>query len=531
MSRIRPILKGVVVVAIAAVASAACSSAPQLDETQQASEATDYSILPGHRPPLPPICGPEGNPCCKGPDTPLTLSEYGPLRHCNQGLGCDIVNDRCVKPCGGAGQVCCDSQQTRAVIWDANGRISSPTSPGLLDMCSGTSCDKASHRCVACGSVDGASCCPPSAQQATASCTAPGLECQFDNYNDNSGVCHACGTVGKPPCASGCNPGLDVFNGVCDVCGSAGKRPCNSQYCDHGCKSPLHPSGGLCQACGAEQQPACDPFPPTALCRPGQSACNPGLVPAGGRCVPCGSAGATPCDNVSCNKGCKEGLVLQSGICVECGTAGHPVCEALHPTSDCPLSQSPCNPGFIQDFGTSSVCSACFSTDQVCFYDDECCSGSCVGASGYGTPHQRTGKCAAACTPGGKPVGPGGCCQGYEENQLHICMLKDLDGCGVVGEGNAPPCCKNKAPCNSNNANGVCVIDPQNGYHYCKPRASGSSSPCPGGAAPQLFGCKVTGCPYTDGNLENAYFCSKADAEAVEQYNNQQCSDISCTPQ
>ena len=60
---------------------------------------------------------------------------------------------------------------------------------------------------------------------------------------------------------------------------------------------------------------------------------------------------------------------------------------------------------------------------------------------------------------------------------------------------------------------------------------SGSSGPCPGGVAPQVYGCTVTECPNTKGNLVSAYFCSKDDAEAQEQANNPECTDVSCSLQ
>ena len=133
----------------------------------------------------------------------------------------------------------------------------------------------------------------------------------------------------------------------------------------------------------------------------------------------------------------------------------------------------------------------------------------------------------APCTTAGNPVGQSGCCGGLEPSQIGICVTADPPGCGVTELGGAPPCCRNKAPCTGD---GVCVTDPSNGYNYCTPRnpPQGYTAPCPGGKQPTLYGCKVSGCPYTDGNLAAAYFCSKDQAVAIEQYDNQQCTNISC---
>jgi hypothetical protein len=132
------------------------------------------------------------------------------------------------------------------------------------------------------------------------------------------------------------------------------------------------------------------------------------------------------------------------------------------------------------------------------------------------------------CAGNGSPPGDGGCCSGLERNQTGVCAPKDPNGCGVTTPGGAPPCCHNKAPCSGS---GICVTDPQNGYRYCTPTTTWPGSQCPGGGAPRVYGCKVTDCPYTDGNLASLYACSQSDAESMEQQNNPDCNDISCSAQ
>jgi hypothetical protein len=335
--------------------AAGCSNPGALD-VGQTEQATMLGGIGGNWwPPLPPPCGLEGNRCCEGPDTPVTRSAYGPLRQCDDGLGCDIVNDICVQPCGDAGQVCCDSLQTVALRWDANGDISAPLDPvwmPLLPMCSGGACDKASHRCIACGSTDGASCCPPEPEQAYASCTAPNLDCQFDTWT--SGVCHTCGLLGTPPCyGSVCDFPLDVRNGVCDYCGGAGQPPCDYTY---------------------------------------NTGCNDGLVVHNGVCDYCGDAGQPPCDYY----GCKGDLVrnyLQ--ICSHCGDANEPCC-AGNVCGD--STRTFCETAIDTTMPTAvPVCASCGHYDEFCCpgktgKQDTCteqgtsCIANWTGATFCGTP-------------------------------------------------------------------------------------------------------------------------------------------------
>jgi len=71
------------------------------------------------------------------------------------------------------------------------------------------------------------------------------MSCGFTNAFATRGVCHACGIVNRPPCESGCDPGLGVRNHPCNVCSAQGQLPC-----DAGCNSGLETARGLCSQCG-----------------------------------------------------------------------------------------------------------------------------------------------------------------------------------------------------------------------------------------------------------------------------------------
>ncbi|GAC1542844.1 MAG: hypothetical protein NVS3B10_07180 [Polyangiales bacterium] len=124
------------------------------------------------------------------------------------------------------------------------------------------------------------------------------------------------------------------------------------------------------------------------------------------------------------------------------------------------------------------------------------------------------------------------CCDGFERNQTGFCAKKDDGNCGQVDTAHAVACCHNKAPCDPKY--GVCKLDPGDTLHkYCFPKdpPPGGAPVCPGApdGKPKLFGCKVTACPYSDGNLTDAYFCSKDDAVSQEKAANPECTSITCT--
>src|SRR4029453_2316025 len=97
-------------------------------------------------------CGGLGQPCCHAPFQ--NVPAFGPLVSCEQGLGCDITINKCVSPCGGPGQVCCDGPQTRAPKWTADGKVYSPNTWDMQEMCSAGACERQTHRCFACGTAE-----------------------------------------------------------------------------------------------------------------------------------------------------------------------------------------------------------------------------------------------------------------------------------------------------------------------------------------------------------------------------------------
>lgn len=250
-------------------------------------------------------CGAAGEACCRAPAASQVPS-LGPLVACQVGLGCDIQTNTCVAPCGGTGQVCCDGPETRAPKWTADGKVYSPNTWDMQEMCRAGACDRQSHRCFDCGTVDGQRCCPPDAAQATARCIGERLSCEFDPTKPfmQGGVCIKCGIAGRPPCEWGCDPGFDLLKGLCQVCGGENQVPC-----DKGCKPGLGMVGGVCRACGGVNQIPCD------------KGCNAGLGVLRGLCAACGGAGQGPCD-----KGCNPGMRAVNGVCTLCGGLNQPPC-------------------------------------------------------------------------------------------------------------------------------------------------------------------------------------------------------------
>lgn len=354
-------------------------------------------------------CGALGEDCCHAPIQ--NVSAFGPLVSCNEGLGCDIATNKCVSTCGGPGQVCCDGPETRAPKWTADGKIYSPNSFNMREMCNEGVCDKQTHRCITCGTKDGDPCCPPDAAQATARCFGASLSCEFDPQGFyESGICRACGKKGRSPCDWGCDPGLGLRKGLCDICGGNLQPPCDNGCnsglgllqglcrqcgnagqtpCDNGCRGGLKIKNGLCTACGAGGQPPCD------------SGCDLGTREINGVCTPCGNNDQLPCTT---GIACRYPMKVAGGVCRLCGADG----------------QIPCNTGCNQWLAVKNgLCAApqpetpesCAKIGQPCVAEHlsgtHCCQqegarGLCVG-----------GTCKA-CIAHGEPVPPWGtqlCCQ------------------------------------------------------------------------------------------------------------------------
>jgi hypothetical protein len=370
--------------------------------------------------PLPPFffCGQEGNACCHAPAASAN-PVYGPLVHCDNGLGCDVASDTCVQPCGGATQVCCDGPNTRALKWTDAGAVYSPTNFGMREMCDSGGCDKPTHRCFSCGTVAGTACCPPDAAQATARCFGANLFCDFQNDAATTGVCTECGVRGKAPCDWGCNSGLKLRKGLCDFCGAASQLPCDADVCKSGCDAGLRLAKGLCTTCGGNQQPPCDALNiPGPKCSLYQSACDPGLKMLKGLCQICGGEKSGPCD-----AGCDAPLKLQNGLCTRCGIEWSPQCD------------------YGCDSGMSlahKVCRHCGAEYQIpC---DAGCKAPMKPAGGY--CHYCGGATQAPCDVGG--CNPG---------------LTLRNGACVADDPTTPTCA---APTEA------CVPDKQPGTHCCQ---------------------------------------------------------------
>lgn len=117
-------------------------------------------------------CGGEERLCC-GPPASQRSAINPP--YCDETLGCNVITNRCEKPCGKPGQVCCDGPDTVAPRTGY-----SPNSRLLKPMCEAAICDGASRRCVTnCGMNSGDSCCGPQPPLAVASCIIPSLVCVY----------------------------------------------------------------------------------------------------------------------------------------------------------------------------------------------------------------------------------------------------------------------------------------------------------------------------------------------------------------
>lgn len=370
-------------------------------------------------------CGAQGEACCRAPAASQNVPAFGPLVACNTGLGCDIVTNTCVSPCGGSGQVCCDGPETRAPKWTADGKVYSPNYWNMLEMCRNGACERQSHRCFSCGTEDGQPCCPPDAAQATARCIGDNIECDFDPRGHyESGTCRRCGILQRAPCPWGCEGELGVLHGLCAACGAQNQPPC-----DKGCKAGLGLAQGLCRVCGNAGQPPCD------------NGCLGGLKLRNGVCAACGGQNQAPCD-----AGCGPGTRLINSACVPCGLEAQPPCLSgcVHPRKVaggvCRLcgsnGQQPCDvgcdPGLVLSGGR------CITPPNAPPPDPCAQAGqSCVASNVQGTQCCQTGapllcvwsQCRA-CVPHGQECTAGG--------TQTCCNAKDGDQCVLdVGSGKA----------------------------------------------------------------------------------------------
>ncbi len=369
-------------------------------------------------------CGALGETCCRAP-AESQIPSLGPLVACNVGLGCDIKTNTCVQPCGGTGQVCCDGPETRAPKWTADGKVYSPNTWDMQEMCSAGACERQTHRCFACGTVDGQPCCPPDAAQATARCIGERLSCEFDPQKPffAGGTCIKCGIRGRPPCDWGCDPGLDMLKGLCEICGADGQVPC-----DKGCKPGLGMKGGVCRACGGVNQIPCD------------TGCNSGLGVRQGLCVACGGSGQAPCD-----KGCNPGMRSINNVCTPCGG----------------LNQPPCTNGCNYPYRVSNgVCKPCGHLGQVpC---DVGCDGGLVIINNLCStpPTSEPPTCAQpseACVA--DFVAGKHCCQAPDSHPL-LCVYGSCKTCIPRGQ----QCSKNQTCCTYGD---VCRLDVQTQKETC----------------------------------------------------------------
>lgn len=276
------------------------------------------------------ICGGLGQTCCHAPKSLQNLTAFGPLVSCDRGLGCDITTDRCVSSCGSPGQACCDGPETRALKWTTEGKVYSPNSWNMREMCNEGVCDKQTHRCITCGTTEGGPCCATDAAQVTPRCyrdakTGNRLVCHNRWEGDSGGMCIACGKWGQPVCLTRgeapCDDGLvkRESDGTCVLCGLIGQPPCDrGEPCRDGQAVP-NKSYSECIPAGGPNQP----------CR-SDGGCNyQGLFCNSGRiCQPCGRPGEVCCPpgRLSGNAACIGSSECRDNRCFACGYDNMPVC-------------------------------------------------------------------------------------------------------------------------------------------------------------------------------------------------------------
>jgi hypothetical protein len=373
------------------------------------------------------LCGGLGEACCKAPGT--HSPELGPLVACKNGLGCDITTNKCVQPCGANGEVCCDGPETRAVKWTADGKVYSPNTWNMIEMCHAGACDIQTHRCFSCGVTDGQACCPPDAAQATARCIGDYLECEYSYFSYKVGTCRACGSRNKPPCRWGCDNGLELRKGLCDICGADQQPPC-----DRGCNLGLHVANGLCRQCGGNNQIPCD------------SGCNYPLKIKNQLCVVCGGNNQQPCDF-----GCDFGMKNINGVCKPCGNTGQPPCAQ---TCNYPLKpvngvcmpcgangqipcDSGCNHGLVVKNGVCALPTpeqpqTCATLNQPCVANHvsgmHCCENGAPLLCVYGQ--------CRACVPHGSECALGAtqlCCDAKNGDSCVLDQASEKVVCGIPG--------------------------------------------------------------------------------------------------
>lgn len=374
-------------------------------------------------------CGVQGGPCCRpsfGTDPAL-----GQVVKCNEGLGCDVRTRMCVSPCGTPGGPCCDGPETRAPAWNSSGSIYTPTDPLLKEMCNTGTCDKPSHRCVACSSGIGTACCPPPAGSRYATCTSDHLRCFFDTAT--SGTCRRCGTLNNPSCdctrgnqnpnCVACDKPLETFiSDVCEQCGGGGQRRCFDSYnCNDGCKPYFFYDFVQCVPCGGVGERYCPSPRTTSTACADWSRCKPGLGIIKDYCQECGAEAKVPCDD-----GCGQGLKLKRGYCtVLCGHANEQPCDDGKCASQTQLTQGVCKPcGVAQappcPFPTvpcisslrvrQGLCTACGAVSQLpC---DLGCDSGLLPDYGF---------CSSTCGWEGIPPCDDGCRRGFVVGPQNLC--------------------------------------------------------------------------------------------------------------
>lgn len=359
---------------------------------------------------------------------------------------CDPAKKVCANPCLDNGQgcttgtQCCTGFCDTSLDPDACATPTTCTANGLTcavgtDCCS-EYCD-ATKRCANPCAVNGTACaaggeCCSGFCDATSHCATPctgnGLSCAFGS-DCCSGFCDANKLCATPPvckdlgvscsadadCCDGyCNPTTDVCATPVTACFDAGTTcAANAECCSSACNTTTH----TCTSTAFCQEPG-------EACANSSECCSlscVGGVCSDDACNDVGTACALPGD--CCSGVCTGNLCAVVSTTASCTTLGNSCAEG----SECCSTNCQggvCIPAF-----------SCHAAYDICYRDEDCCSGMCDADELAGTP----GRCilpSGGCNQGGNPCsGPSTCCSRLcEDPGSGVTVCKAAGGCRLTGD-------------------------------------------------------------------------------------------------
>jgi hypothetical protein len=436
-------------------------------------------------------CSPPSVPCCNAADAcsgsvctaPATCAATGSA--CSGTVPCCNGADSCVDPDGaGPSPATC----VPPAICAATSGACSPSVPccSASDSCTGgtcvppPTCGKASAPCLtdgdcclglACPATGGTRTCQvPACAHLSGACTVPGDCCTGEGLGCAGNVCvgsatcypagHAC--TGSADCCTnacanhvctdpsnvckqlsdGCTAGKDCCSGFCDTSGGAGV--CASPTVSCGQTGDHCTSGADCCSAFCTGPAGAATCTAAAFCKPAGGACL-----SSGECCSLSCASGT-CAGTSCRQqgaSCTTGSECCTGLCdpVAVGSTVK-ACAALPGGNGCRSLADSCTvgagdccsknclpnaPGATQ--GTCVPAYTCHAYYDICFRNEECCSGVCdTSLSSPGRCKQMPG----ACTQDGNPCsGSSNCCTRLcQDLGSGVAVCQPAAGCRMTGD-------------------------------------------------------------------------------------------------